>query len=144
MNFITKTVLPVLFATIWISISEFFRNEFLLKSYWTEHYEQMGLIFPSEPINGAVWGIWSLCFAISIYWIAQKFSFLQTTLLTWFMGFVLMWLVTGNMEVLPFAILPVAVPLSFLEAFLAALIIKKLAGKHHYQPKEDRSQILIP
>jgi hypothetical protein len=53
---IKKTFLPVLLATIWISISEFVRNEFLLKAYWTDHYESMGLVFPSEPINGAVLG----------------------------------------------------------------------------------------
>jgi len=39
----------------------------------------MGLIFPSEPINGAVWGILSFCFAIGIYFISQKFSLIQTT-----------------------------------------------------------------
>jgi len=66
--------LPVLLATIWISISEFVRNEFLLKSYWTDHYQTLGLVFPSEPINGAVWGIWSLCFAIAIFIIAKKLS----------------------------------------------------------------------
>ena len=66
--------MPVLLATIWISISEFVRNEFLLKSYWTDHYQTLGLVFPSEPINGAVWGIWSLCFAIAIFIIAKKLS----------------------------------------------------------------------
>jgi hypothetical protein len=129
MNFFKKTILPIVLATVWISISEFARNEFLLKSYWVDHYDNMGLIFPSEPINGAIWGIWSLCFAIGIYVIAQRFSLLQTTFLSCFVGFVLMWLVTGNMNVLPFGILPFAIPLSILEAFLAAYIIKRLSGK---------------
>jgi hypothetical protein len=123
---IKKAILPVLIATIWISISEFVRNEFLLKSYWTEHYESLGLNFPSEPMNGAIWGIWSLCFAISIYIIAKKFTLIQTTFIAWFVGFVFMWLVIGNLNVLPFGILPFAIPLSILEAFLAALIIKKM------------------
>lgn len=122
-----RTILPILLATIWISISEFVRNEFILKSYWTGHYEQLGLEFPSQPINGAVWGVWSLCFAVAIYVIAQKFSMWQTTFLSWFVGFVLMWLVIGNMDVLPFGILPIAVPLSFLEAFLASFIVHGLS-----------------
>ena len=122
-----KTILPIFLAAIWISISEFVRNEYLLKSYWTDHYENLGLIFPSEPVNGVIWGVWSLCFAIGIYFIAQKFSVLQTTSLAWLVGFVLMWLVTGNMNVLPFGILPFAVPLSMLESFLAVIIIKKLS-----------------
>ena len=126
MKTIKKTILPILIATIWISISEFVRNEFLLKSYWTDHYESMGLNFPSEPINRIIWGIWSLCFAISIYIFAKKFTLIQTTFIAWFVGFVFMWLVIGNLNVLPFGILPFAIPLSILEAFLASLIVKKV------------------
>ena len=111
-------------STIWISISEFVRNQFILKTYWTSHYEKLGLIFPSEPVNGAVWGVWSLCFAIFI--ISKKFSLLHTTLICWFAGFVLMWLVIGNMGVLPAGTLYIAVPLSILEVFLAAFINKKI------------------
>ena len=121
-----KTVLPVLLATIWISISEFVRNEFIVKSYWTEHYDKLGLVFPSEPINGAVWGLWSLCFAIAIFIIAKRFSLLQTAFLSWFVGFVLMWIVIWNMNVLPAGILVIAVPLSLLEAFIASYIIVRL------------------
>ncbi len=126
MNFLKKTILPILLATIWISISEFVRNEVLVKEYWINHYNNLGLIFPSEPINGMVWGIWSFLFAIAIYILSKKFSLLQTTFLSWFVGFVLMWFVAGNMGVLPFGILYIAIPLSLLEAFLATLIIKKL------------------
>lgn len=125
-----KTILPIFLATLWIGISEFVRNEFLVKSYWTKHYENMGLVFPSEPINGAVWGIWSLCFAIAIFIIARKFTLLETTLISWFFGFVLMWLVIGNMNVLPFGILPFAIPLSLLEVYIATLIIKKMGPEN--------------
>ncbi len=124
-----KTILPILLATIWISISEFVRNTFLLHNYWTEHYQSLGLTFPEQPINGAVWGVWSLCFAIGIYIISRKFSLMETTFLSWFVGFVFMWLVVGNMGVLPFGILPIAIPLSLLEAFLATFIIFKLSDK---------------
>jgi hypothetical protein len=74
MNKTTKAILAILIATIWISLSEFIRNEFLFKSYWVEHYSSMGLVFPSEMINGMVWGIWSLMFAIVIYFISRKFN----------------------------------------------------------------------
>ena len=127
MNFLKKTFLPILLATIWISISEFVRNSFLLDDYWVNHYKSLGMTFPEEPINGAVWGIWSLCFAIGIYIISKKFSLTQTTFLSWFVGFVFMWLVVGNMGVLPFGILYYAIPLSILEAFLATYIIVKLS-----------------
>jgi len=127
MNTLKNTILPIVLATLWISISEFGRNEFLLKTYWTTHFENLGIVFPSEPINGAVWGLWSLCFAIAIFIIGKKFSLVQTTLLSWFVGFVLMWISSGNMGVLPFGLLIYAVPLSLLEAFLASYIVKKLS-----------------
>ncbi len=121
-----KPVLAVILATIWISISEFVRNELLVKSYWTDHYEGLGLVFPSEPINGALWGLWSLLFALALWMLSKKFNLWQTTFIGWFMAFLMMWVVTWNMLVLPLGILPVAIPLSLLEAFVAAWIIKKL------------------
>lgn len=127
MNFLKKTFAPILLVTIWISISEFVRNELLFKTYWTGHYSALGLVFPSEPVNGAMWGVWALLFAIAIYVISRKFSLTQTFLLSWFVGFVLMWVVVGNMGVLPFGLLVFAVPLSLLEAFLASFIIVKLS-----------------
>lgn len=127
MKLIKNTILPVILATIWISISEFVRNEFIVKSFWTKHYQYLGIKFPSEPINGAIWGIWSLLFAVAIYIIAKKFTMIQTVLLSWFAGFILMWVVIGNLNVLPFGILLYAIPLSLLESFIATWIIKKLS-----------------
>ena len=126
MNFFKRIALPILLATIWISISEFVRNEYIVKSLWITHYHNLGLTFPSKPINGAVWGIWSLLFAVTIFIIAKKFSLLETTLLSWLIGFVLMWVVIGNLGVLPEGLLFQAIPLSLLECFLASFIIKKL------------------
>ena len=123
--FLKKTIIPVLLATIWISISEFVRNEFLVKSLWVNHYQSLGLTFPSAPLNGAVWGLWSLLFAISIFIISKKLSLIETTLLSWLYGFVMMWVVIGNMNVLPEGLLIYAIPLSFLEAFVASWIVKR-------------------
>jgi len=122
-----KTILPVLIATIWISISEFVRNEFLVKSFWTEHYRSLGLTFPSEPLNGAVWGIWSLLLATAIFILSKKFTLVQTTLLAWLVAFVMMWVVIGNLGVLPYGILFYAIPLSLLEIFVAGWIMRKLS-----------------
>jgi hypothetical protein len=123
-----RNILSVVAATAWISVSEFARNQFLLKSFWTDHYRNLGMVFPSAPVNGAVWGIWSLLFAAAIYFLAKKFTLVQTTFLSWLMAFVMMWAVIGNLNVLPYGILVYAVPLSFLESFIAALIIKRFPG----------------
>jgi hypothetical protein len=127
MKFFKDVVLPVILATIWISISEFARNEYIVKTYWTSHYSNLGLQFPSAPINGAVWGIWSLLFAIVIFIFSKKFTLLQTTLLAWLVGFIMMWVVIGNLNVLPYGILPYAIPLSLAEAFVAAWILQKFS-----------------
>jgi len=118
-----KSILPIVLATAWIGFSEFLRNELLFKSYWIEHYRSMGLVFPSEMLNNAVWGIWSLVFATAIYLISRKLSLRQTTFLGWLTGFVMMWLVIGNMGVLPFELLYYAVPMSLIEVFVASWII---------------------
>ncbi|MBX2901241.1 MAG: hypothetical protein KF775_16430 [Cyclobacteriaceae bacterium] len=124
-----KSILPILLATIWISISEFIRNSFLVHQHWVEHYNNLGLTFPEQPINGGIWGLWSLCFAIGIYLLSTKFSLVQTTSISWFYGFLMMWLVIGNMGVLPFGILSYAIPLSVLETLVATLIIFKFSKK---------------
>jgi hypothetical protein len=57
---------------------------------------------------------------------SKQFTRIQTTFIAWFVGFVLMWVVLGNLGELPFGLLPYAIPLSLIESFLAAWIIKKL------------------
>jgi len=128
MQTIKHSVIPIFLATLWISLSEFFRNTFLLHSYWIEHYKNLGLTFPEQPINGAVWGIWSLCFSVAIFIFSKKYTLIQTTLLAWFVGFVFMWLIIGNLGVLPSGILIYAIPLSLFEAFGASYLCFKFGN----------------
>ncbi len=121
-----RPILAITTATLWISASEFMRNQILFKSFWAEHYENLGLVFPETMLNGALWGVWSLGFAILIYILTTRFSLGQTVAISWFSGFVLMWLVIGNLSVLPIKLLLPAIPLSILEAFVATLIVKKI------------------
>lgn len=124
-----KSLLAVLAAFIWLAGTLFLRNEILLKHFWVDHYESLGLTFPSEPINGAIWVLWSLLFAIVIYVLSRKFGLWGTTLVAWLAGFALMEIVIANMGFLPLDILPYAIPMSFLEVLVAAFIIVKVDGK---------------
>jgi len=119
---IFRTILPILLSTIWISASEFVRNQVIFRDIWETHYHDLGLVFPERLINGAGWGLWSLVFAIVIYIISRKFSLIQTALISWVAAFAMMWLVIGNLHVLPWSLLPFAIPLSLLEVFVAAWI----------------------
>jgi hypothetical protein len=125
----TRHITATIAAGLWINASEFFRNEVLLKSHWTQHYQSLGLSFPSSPVNGMVWILWGFVFAAMVYQISRTCSLARTALLAWMMGFVLMWLVIGNLGVLPIAILSYAIPLSLLECFIAAYLCLKLAPK---------------
>jgi ABC-type multidrug transport system fused ATPase/permease subunit len=126
----SRSIIAVVLTGSWINASEFFRNEVLLKTYWVAHYQSLGMTFPSEPQNGMIWVAWGFLFAIAIYIISRKFNLVQTTLISWFTAFVLMWVVTWNLHVLPSAILVYAVPLSLLEAFVGSCICRKMSPKN--------------
>ena len=122
MKFQYRHIVAVLFTALWVNTSEFFRNELLLKNAWVAHYQSLGMVFPSAPLNAAVWVGWGFLLSISIYVISRKFSIVQTALIVWFMGFVLMWVVVWNLNVLPRAILRYAIPLSLVEVFVGSYI----------------------
>ena len=128
-----STIIPVVSAGVWISVSEVFRNEVLLKGLWVDHYASLGLVLPSEAINGMVWGVWSMAFAASIHVMMTRFAVWETLALAWSVGFLLMWLVTGNMAVLPLGILPIAIPLSLLEVGAAIFLLRRLAPAGSYR-----------
>jgi len=127
MNRTTRNIIAVLLTGVWVNASEFFRNEILLKNCWVDHYRSLGLTFPSEPLNGIVWILWGFLFATAMYGISRKFDLVQTTLISWFMAFVLMWIVAWNLLILPPAILVYAVPLSLLDSFIGSLSCMKIS-----------------
>lgn len=112
---------------VWISASEFLRNQLLFATLWHNKYESLGIAFPEKRINGILWGIWSFIFAGCIYVLLRRLSFKEAIVFAWVVGFLLMWLVIGNLGVLPYSLLWYAVPLSLLEVFVAGVIIKKIS-----------------
>lgn len=119
-----KYVFAIISACIWMNVSEFVRNELILKKYWIDGFQNIGLIFPSAPINGIIWGLWALIFVICLTWLITKFSVLKSTIISWILGFTLLWIAMWNMNILPAGILYLAIPWSFIEVFLASLIIQ--------------------
>lgn len=77
----SQSIFAIILAGIWINASEFLRNQLLFNRYWVEHYQSLGLTFPSDPLNGIVWVIWGFIFAVTLYVISRRFSLLETTLL---------------------------------------------------------------
>jgi hypothetical protein len=125
---VKKTFLPIAAAGIWVTASEFARNEFLLKNNWAAHYASLGLRFETLPVNGVLWMVWSFALALVIFALSKKFSFKETIGLAWLAAFPMMWIALFNLQVLPLtlAAAATAIPLSLIEVAVAALIIQKL------------------
>jgi hypothetical protein len=124
-----KSLLALCVAGLWITASEFIRNELVFKSYWTGHYANLGLKFATLPVNGILWTVWSFVFAAIIAKLLSKFTFLESVAYAWVAGFVLMWICLYNLQVLPSGLLYFAVPLSLLEVTVAAWIIRRIQGE---------------
>lgn len=125
MNTLKKIILPILFTGIWINFSETLRWIFLAESYWIEHYQQLGIVFPTGPVRGVIWMIWGFMFATTIFILSRKFTLLQTTIFSWSVVFVMLWVVLGNVNMLPAGMLWIVAPLSLLEAYVGAWICKR-------------------
>lgn len=121
-----RTIAAIAAAWAWVGFSEFLRNQLLFANLWVDHYRSLGLEFPNAPLNAALWMLWALVFVGVVWVISRRFSLWQTASLSWVIGFVLMWLVIGNLGVLPAALLWFAVPLSMLEAAGAALLVARV------------------
>jgi hypothetical protein len=111
---------------IWITISEFLRNEILLKDYWANHYDSLGLKFETLPVNGLLWTIWSFLFAFLIHSLLRKFSRIETLYIAWIFAFLMMWITIFNLQILPLKILLFAVPLSVFEIWVSIVLVEKL------------------
>ena len=121
-----KRIIAIFLAGIWITASEFIRNEILFKAYWTEHYNNIGLLFKTLPLNGILWTIWSFILAFLIQKIRSNFSRFETLVIGWTFSFLLMWITLFNLQVLPVKLLLFAFPLSFVEIIVSIWIIDRL------------------
>jgi len=125
MKIFKQVVIPILITGIWINISETIRWIFLIEPYWVEQYEKLNITFPNEKINMIVWMIWGFLFAITIFILSKKYSLFQTTIFSWFVAFVMMWVIVWNIGILPTGMLWFNVPLSLLETFIGTYICKR-------------------
>ncbi len=125
MSHLKKTILPILLTGIWINVSETIRWLLVIEAYWIDKYASLNIVLPNEPSNMVTWMIWGFFFATVIFILSKKFSVLHTTLLAWFVVFVMMWIVVWNVGILPTGMLWINAPFSLFEAYIGVLICKK-------------------
>ncbi len=120
-----QIVIPIFITGIWINLSESIRWIFLIEPFWIEKYQGLNITFPDENVNMIAWMIWGFFYATTIFILSRKFSLIQTTFLSWFVAFAMMWVIVWNVGVLPTGMLWFNIPLSLFEAFIGAFICTK-------------------
>ena len=126
MTYFKKTILPILLTGIWVNVSITIGWMLILESYWIEKYQSMNLVFPTELTNNIVWMIWGFMLATIIFILSKKFSPLQTTFISWFVAFAMMWVIVWNIGVLPTGMLLVNIPNTLFVTYISTLICKRL------------------
>ena len=100
------------------------------------HFKAANLVLPNEPINNILWIIWGIIIAVMIFIVSKKFKVLQTTFIVWITVYVMHWIALWNMAVLPINILWLAVPLTFINVLVGAIICVNFNKQRKYLVKK--------
>ena len=133
MENLKKAIWKILLVSIWINIFETLRWMLFAKPEIDMHFKAANLVLPNEPINNLLWLIWGIIIAVMIFIVSKKFKVLQTTFIVWITVYVMHWIALWNMAVLPINILWLAVPLTFINVLVGALISKYFQSNENLQ-----------
>lgn len=124
----------LLFNFIWINLSEIFRYFLFIMPMMRETFPQIDNIADMNIFIFLVWGVWdmilvfSVCLFTKLYLTYFGYN-LKNTLwvgtILWLTIFVILWLGLFNMGLATLSILAIALPLSWLELVIAALIVRR-------------------
>ena len=131
MENLKKAIWKILLVSIWINIFETLRWMLFAKPEIDMHFKAANLVLPNEPINNLLWLIWGIIIAVMIFIVSKKFKVLQTTFIVWITVYVMHWIALWNMAVLPINILWLAVPLTFINVLVGAVICTKFVRKEN-------------
>ena len=126
-----KAIWQILLVSLWINIFETLRWMLFARPYIDMHFKAANLVLPNEPVNNILWLIWEIIIAVMIFIISKKYKVLQTTFIVWITVYVMHWIALWNFAVLPINILLLAVPLSFINVLVGALICSRFISKEN-------------
>jgi len=124
--------LTALVNAVWINASEVFRYFVFVMPMMREAFPQVEGIAPMNLPVFAIWGAWDTILVLAVtgfvFLFLDRFGngLLQAIIagsLIWTAIFVILWLGLFNMNIATGAILAIALPLSWLEMVVAALIV---------------------
>lgn len=128
-----KTIWQIFLVSIWLNIFETLRWMLFAKPEIDMHFKAANIVLPNEPINNLLWLIWGIIIAVMVFIVSKKFKVLQTTFIVWITVYVMHWIALWNMAVLPINILWLAVPLTFINVLVGALISKYFQSNEKLQ-----------
>jgi len=131
MKNLKKAIWQILLVSLWINIFETLRWILFAKPDIDMYFKTANLVLPNETINNILWIVWGIIIAVMIFIISKRFKVLQTTFIVWLTVYVMHWIALWNMAVLPINILWLAVPLTFINVLVGALICAKLISKEN-------------
>jgi hypothetical protein len=126
-----KVFWQVLIVSLWVNIFETLRWILFVKPDIDIYFKSANLVLPNGPINNMLWLIWGIIIAVMIFIISKKYKVLQTTFIVWVTVYVMHWIALWNMAVLPINILLLAVPLTFINVLVGALICNRFLSKEN-------------
>ncbi len=126
-----RVIWQILLVSLWINIFETLRWVLFARPDIDKHFKAANLVLPNGPINNILWLIWGIIIAVMIFIISKKFKVLQTTFIVWITVYVMQWIALWNMAVLPIKVLWLAVPLTFINVLVGALICAKFIRKEN-------------
>lgn len=124
-----KAIWQIFVVSVWINIFETLRWVLFAKPDIDMHFKAANLVLPNEPINNILWLIWGIIIAGMIYTISKKYKVLETTFIVWITVYVMHWIALWNFAVLPINVLLLAVPLTFINVLVGALICYRFIRK---------------
>lgn len=122
-----KNAIAILAAAVWLSLLEFLRDQYLVQSYRIEQNQLHGSMYREEPLMGSAAGIWSLFLAIYIFLVTRKLGNWYATIAAFSGCLLLMWVINGDLRVMPVRLILFAIPLILLESFIAVWIIRRIS-----------------
>ncbi len=123
---------------VWINASEIFRYFLFVMPLMRDFLAMVPDVAPMNMIVFLSWGVWDLILVFTsttIFWMCyllwtptQKVVLLASTLI-WLTVFIIFWLGLWNMNLTSIKVLTIALPLAWIEMFVAALIARACFNK---------------
>jgi membrane-associated protease RseP (regulator of RpoE activity) len=130
-------IVIALIASLWVHASEVFRYFIFVMPRFREFLSVLPGVAPMDLKVFSIWGLWDTLLTVLnvfVFWLyAQQFgssirSAISAGTISWTF-FVLFWIAMVNMALSPISLLPIALPLSWLEMVVTSMIASWLYAR---------------